>query len=164
MNFDFKYKLLGYGWAKVYLQFENKKIQIDASYFNNPPFELLNGINNIISKKANSSDVIFICEPGEYKLTLTKLNDREILLKLFLADEWISFNFIDENGNEVNKNINYVFITETIIYIASFAKLIFSNMQNILKSYGEKGYKEKWDERYSFPRKEYRKLKKYLKI
>ena len=145
---ELEYKVLDAGWATCEVGNGNESRLITISYLHDTLKELaLSAIN--IRNKENQS-VIFMDEPGEHKLILSKKNGSKIIYELRWYRDWASWNIIPED--------DYKLILRGETTLPKYVNEVRKVLINIKETIGPKLYKEKWGE-HEFPLEEYEELK-----
>ena len=146
---NFEYKLTGAGWALATLEMGTQKIEMTVSYLHDSLANLTE-VLLILMQAPSSGSVVFMEEPGEHEMILTRTNDQlEIEIKWF--DDWASWDMYPKDQfKSVLKTKENFWEAYTI-----FKKAI----ESVLNEHGLDGYKDKWGE-HDFPEMELLELKK----
>lgn len=135
------------GWARVHIENEFENTHCAVSYLHDSLKNLALSAINIQTKKYQS--VIFMDEPGEYKLVLERNDDKNIIYELRWFKEWASWNEISDDDYEV--------IMKGETTIISYVNQIRNILVKIFNEIGPEIYQEKWIE-HKFPIEEYNRL------
>jgi len=122
---EFKYKLIGTGWAECSLQTKNSAVIITASYLDDALDNLSRAIRAIL-KGANYSNAIFTEEPGEYRWVFNVLDENKLRIRIVEYDDlWLGLP--DEDGKIIFEDI-----VEKNLFICKFL----SEIDILIDTYG----------------------------
>lgn len=150
MSFD--YTLENAGWATFQIQIDGEIYKYSVSYLHDSLLELSESAISLIETK-NNFEVIFMDEPGELILQLSK-DSKTGYVKL--NGKWDKDTYAHRN----KKIDEYYDVFTTKLKLYTYVKNIFIILDNIYNLYGEEGYLEKWGA-HEFPVSNYHKLKKW---
>src|SRR5688500_9590396 len=100
MQLQFTYNLSGVGWADAFIKNEFTEKEFVASYLYDSLKELIQGINKIIYNEADSADIIFMDEPGEHKMTISRIESEKLLIDLKWTMDWPSYGDASDESYE----------------------------------------------------------------
>lgn len=108
-----------------------------------------------MDNESQSEQIVFMGEPGEHVLVLTKLAADDIELLIFQHDGWSDSDVFTIAEKRI------VFRDRTTLI--NVAKSVQNTADHLLSEYGVEGYKEQWH-RYDFPFTQFNELKKKLNL
>jgi hypothetical protein len=146
INID--YQINDAGWATGKIGNEDTSETFGISYLHDSLKELAESAIEIQNKDCKS--VIFMEEPGEHQLVLTKKDRNLIEYELRWYREWASW-------NETSVD-NFELILKGETTIPKYINQVRTVLIKIMNDIGPELYKEKWGE-HDFPITEYEKLK-----
>jgi len=139
MSVRLRYELTGTGWAECEVEVGDQRVVATASYLSDALDELCRAVVELLRGEP-SSRAAFDEEPGEYRWLFDRVaEDRVRVRVLEFRELW---------GNRPDAEGQLVFDAEC--RLRTFAGALLSELQRLLRSYGEAGYKEKWAE-HGFP-------------
>lgn len=136
------------GWAVGTIGNGENVVSFDVSYLHDSLKELAESAIEIQEKETKS--VIFMAEPGESKLVLSKKEDRKINFELRWYADWASWNIISEDDYEI--------VLEGKTTIPKYVNQVRKVLAKIMDEIGPIEYRKKWQE-HDFPMDEYQSLK-----
>lgn len=145
-----KYKLENAGWAMVTIGNGTTHERLGVSYLHDSLKEL--AVSAIRIRDKTELSVIFMEEPGEMHLLLTRARDTKLNFELRWFKDWASWNMISQDDYEI------ILTGETTV--TSYINQVRSVLTKIYDEIGLELYKKKWIE-HEFPITEYEKLKSY---
>lgn len=155
MTKSFEYNLTGTGWAEVIFTNDNNTVSFEASYLNDPLAELFEGLLNLKFGKTENEKVVFVGEPGEHSLILTKQQNEILKVEIYWNQDW-------EELYVGHKKPNYQYKKELIYSdtdtIQNFISKICDGIDNLLKRLTLSEYKRLWSQ-YDFSIKIYNKIR-----
>ena len=155
MTKDFNYHLTGTGWAEAFFSSESQNIRFEISYLSDPLAELFEGLCRLINNQSNTEKIIFVEEPGEHSLIISKLAHDTIKVEIFLSDEWEAISNAYQTASK--KELIYS-DTDTL---TNFASVICVGTDSLLQRLTLAEYKEKWS-LFEFPIDGYKQLRQLL--
>jgi hypothetical protein len=135
MSFTFRYELNGAGWATARLTCGELRLNMEVSYLHDSLRELAEAAR-AINAGAGSARVLFMDEPGETQLLLSRFGDR-LRVEGRWFDDWNSW------GLHPSDEFRVVFVCETTV--RRFVGEVTKELETILRQYGRVGYLQKWD-------------------
>jgi hypothetical protein len=141
MPFSLIYDLEGAGWAMARIEDGSAHFHVTVSYLHDSLTELAEAAISLTNGDKSAS-VIFMDEPGEVHLLLDVKNKEEILYELRWFDDWASWN--------IHPADDYKIIHSGQAYLQEFTASVRGQLEELLQTYGEMGYKERWIE-HEFP-------------
>lgn len=152
MTNDFIYRLTGTGWADVTFSNENQTITFEASYLNDPLSDLYDSLLRLIQNESNSELILFVEEPGEHSLLLTKTENGNLQIEIYWNQEWEEF-YPDTEKQDIKKELVY----SDIDTLDNLTSSIIKGTKNLLAAVGLEEYKDQWH-LYEFPLKSFQAL------
>jgi hypothetical protein len=140
----FEYKLNRAGWATATLECSGRTAEMTVSYLHDSLKDLLSALI-ALRDGAREVSVIFMDEPGEHRLTLTRIGDSEIQIVIDWFSDWQSWGLPSRAPERV---------LECKTRFADARGQVLSTVQALLEEVGEAAYKENWIE-HEFPRAAY---------
>lgn len=137
------------GWATVGLACGSAAVEMPTSYLHDSLRDLLSAVNAIVAGAVEAT-VVFMDEPGEHHLHVTRLDVERISLEVIWFDEWQSWGIGSSEGKSV-------LACETTI--AHLRGQVLSAAQAIIDDYGMDGYRARWEE-HDFPVAQYEDLRR----
>ncbi|CAN5579922.1 hypothetical protein BH10ACI2_BH10ACI2_24540 [soil metagenome] len=153
MTFDFEYELTGSGWAAAVISTEDRRFQMTASYLSDALGDLLQALIDLMEGKHKVS-FTFMDEPGEHRVSITKIDVRKVLMEIDWFDDWLSWGMDDEKKGKR--------VLDLELELPELTNKVKNSLDQIIKKYGLSGYKAKWVE-HDFPVHNYEKLKLYIR-
>ena len=151
----FTYSLTGTGWAEATFTNEEKTVSFDASYLNDPLEELFTGLINLKESKSTYEQIVFVEEPGEHTLLLTKQENEIIKIEIYWNEEWQELYIGHKKpDSEYKKELLY----SDIDTLDNFILAICRGVENLVQRIGLNEYKNLWH-LYDFPIDSFDKLK-----
>ena len=147
-SFSFKYDVKSSGWADGEISNGIQKVEVTASYLHDTLSELCEMTLDVLDS-ATSGKVIFMNEPGEHHLIVTKLNETELSYQLFWYDDW-------ESWGEISSDL-YTEVISGSCSISIFKEQVVNALKEIYTTLGPEIYKKRWIE-HDFPENLYKKL------
>lgn len=130
--FKFRVQSLSYGWCRVFMLINNKRIDYNASYLGaNPLASFIEACEEFLIE-GGDYHIVWQQEPGMLKIDLNL--DEHQMLQLDITDT-----ISQDNGCH-----------ETIPY-DSFLQAIISEGFRVLNAFGLYGYRQSWQDRTDFP-------------
>lgn len=143
MHIHIDYRLTGSGWAECTVSSDERNCVLTASYLSDALRNLVLAANGVL---ANFSALTFSFdeEPGEFRWVITAIRLNEIQVEvLWFPETW---------GGRPNSEGTSVYVS--VCRPLVFAKAVADAAKQVLDIYGEKGYRDKWDE-HLFPMGQY---------
>ena len=154
MTKNFEYNLTGTGWAEVIFTNDKKTVSFVASYLNDPLAELFEGLIKLKLGKTENEKIVFVEEPGEHSLILTKQQNGILKVEIYWNEEWEELYLGHKNPDYQYKKQLIYSDTDTI---QNFISKICEGTDNLLKRLTLSEYKRLWSQ-YDFP------IEIYIKI
>jgi hypothetical protein len=153
MQIQIDYRLTGSGWAECTVSSADQTCLASASYLSDALRNLILAANCALAGFSNFS-FRFDEEPGEFRWVITsprpsETNEIQIEI-LYFPDLW--------GGRPYEEG---ALLYRSRCRPVVFAKAVESAAKQVLDTYGESGYKEKWDE-HPFPTVQYLELVKAI--
>lgn len=142
------YEVEDAGWATGRIGNGINVVEFDVSYLHDSLKELAQSAIGIKEKEMKS--VIFMAEPGENKLIISKEENGKIMYELRWYKDWASWGLIDENDYET--------VLKGATTAAKYLNQVRSILIKIMDEIGHLEYRKKWKE-HDFPMEEYEILK-----
>jgi hypothetical protein len=149
MGFRLTYGLEGAGWATVRIEADSGFVDVTVSYLHDSLRELAEAAK-ALSAGAESGRVVFMDEPGEVQLFLTRTG-KEVCFEARWFDDWSSW------GMHFSNEFKVILSGRTTVH--RFVGEVSKELQKLLHEHGEDGYKAKWIEA-EFPRQLHEELLK----
>jgi hypothetical protein len=135
------------GWAGFTLLTEDVDMNMTISYLYDSLLDLVTSANKAYELAIGEAcNVIFMEEPGEYKMTVTKTDASHVKLSFYYGMEW-------EPTEE-----DYIFEIETVVPFKLYASEVYKAANKIFVDMGEEGYLDRWY-RHPFPTEALNKLR-----
>jgi hypothetical protein len=152
MTKHFNYWLTGTGWAEVFFTSDNQNIRFEFSYLSDPITDLFDGLYRMSNNQSDALKILFVEEPGEHSLIISKVDNEKIKIEIFWSDEWEGIS--NTNQTQTKKELVY-FDTDTL---KNFTLVICNGIDSLLGRHSLTDYKEKWS-LFEFPMEKYKLLK-----
>jgi len=137
MPFSLTYDLEDAGWAMARIEDDSAHFDITVSYLHDSLAQLAEAAISL-NNGNKSASVIFMDEPGEVHLLLDVKTKEEVLYELRWFDDWTSWNMHPAD--------DYKTFHSGQTSLREFTASVRNQLEEILKTYGEQGYKERWIE------------------
>lgn len=146
-EFTLQYELHGAGWATVSVA-QVHSVEMTVSYLHDSLRQLAESAI-ALERAAKQSKVIFMNEPGEHQLCLTRSGVDELDYQIRWYDDWESWGLYPTDQYKVvlSGQVSFTRYREQVVRV----------LHNIYDSIGVDRYKELWVE-HDFPMNEYRTL------
>jgi hypothetical protein len=148
---ELEYKLDDAGWVNAALIVGDFRRSMTVSYLHDSLKQLLEGIIALY-EGADKAVVVFMDEPGEHQLLLSKADD-SFTCELRWYRDWASWDMHPKDQFEQ--------VVTAPFELQLFSKNIIDEVDKIYCKYGVEGYKENWVE-HDFPYNQYMKLKRLV--
>ena len=155
MTKDFNYHLTGTGWAEAFFTSYLQNIRFEISYLSDPLSDLFEGLCRLINNQSDTEKVIFVDEPGEHSLIISKRENDIIKIEIFWSDEWEAISIAYKTTSK--KDLVYS-DTDTL---RNFTAIICTGVDSLLERLTLTEYKEKWH-LFEFPGDSYKILRQLL--
>lgn len=143
MHIQIDHRLTGSGWAECILSSDGRACLLTASYLSNALGNLVLAANGVLAG-FSALTFSFDQEPGEFRWLITTPRPNEIQVEVLQFPElW---------GGRPNEEGRSIFAWSC--HPVEFAKAVANAARRVLETYGELGYREKWDE-HPFPTAQY---------
>jgi hypothetical protein len=146
--FHFSYELDGAGWATARIDHGNVSVDMTASYLHDSLRELANAVFRISRALTAEQRVVFMDEPGEHQLTLTR-EGGECLYSVQWFDDWDSWGLRTLPGSTD--------ICCGSVTVQRLVHQVYIALLSVYEKHGENGYKDQWIE-HEFPSAEMQRL------
>jgi len=150
MSVRLRYELRGTGWSECELEIDEQRVVASASYLSDALDELCRAVVEIL-RGERSSRAAFDEEPGEYRWLFDRIGDERLRIRVL--------DFPELWGNRPDEEGELLFDAEC--RLRTFAGALLSELQRLLETYGESGYREKWAE-HEFPMRRMHQLRDLL--
>lgn len=147
---DIEYRLWGKGWATAIIRSEEGYVEALASYLHDSLRELAQAAIDL-SRNVPEATVVFMDEPGEYHLVLTREKGTQLLYEVRWFDEWASWQEVPHDQYAVE-----LYGRTTI---ERFRHQVIGVLENLDRTLGPKRYREEWV-RADFPSTEFETLRR----
>lgn len=135
----FKYRLTGSGWAECELRIGQHAVTATASYLSDPLPAMLKGLCSIL-EGWNSAQWSFEEEPGQFRWLVERHPGDRLRCRVYAMAE--SFDHRPNDAGEL--------LFDAEADFAEFMRAVCSGVIEVLRTYGERQYAERWA-RYPFP-------------
>ncbi len=78
----FNYWLVEFGWAEVFFVSSEQAIRFEFSYHSDPLTSLIESLLSLLSSSVGEANVDFFNEPGLNRLTITKLDNETVIIRI----------------------------------------------------------------------------------
>lgn len=147
-RFYFDYELHEAGWATARIRDSDFTVDMTVSYLHDSLRELANAAFTI-SRTPGTSRVVFMDEPGEHQLTLTREYGQECHYSICWFEDWDSWGMKSLPGS---RNV-----CSGTVSVRRLVHQVYSCLWTLYEQYGVAGYKERWGE-HDFPHQEMQRL------
>src|SRR4026209_1055809 len=90
------YWLTGRGWAEAFFSNDRQNIRFELSYLSDPLMDLFEALVKLIKGQSDREKVVFLDEPGQQILIISKQKGDMISVEIFWSDTY------DEIGHQYN--------------------------------------------------------------
>jgi len=142
----------GTGWAEVTFASDKQTITFEVSYLSDPLPDLFEALYRLLQRETTSEKIIFADEPGEHRLALTIVDERNLKVEIYWSDEWEEMAIVPTPVT--NKQLVY----EDSDTVENFSKIICIGIDDLLSRMTIEEYKKQWH-LFEFPKDSYNKLK-----
>ncbi|WP_298758269.1 hypothetical protein [uncultured Psychroserpens sp.] len=136
------------GWAIANIGNGDLIKQMTVSYLHDTLKQLAESAIFIQDEKAKR--IIFMDEPGEHHLIISRISEKEIEFEIRWYDDWTDWNAIEDE--------KFTSVLSGKTTKSNYVNEIRNVLKNIWEKYGEESYKEKWIN-HEFPKRELEKLR-----
>ena len=147
-RFGFEYELHQAGWATARIRHSDSFVEMPVSYLHDSLRELATATFTI-SRGAKSSRVVFMDEPGEHHLTLTREEDAMCRYSIDWFNDHHSWGLRIIPGGE--------HICAGNVSVRRLVQQVYSELYRLHEVFGVAGYKERWVA-HEFPHTEMQRL------
>ncbi len=142
MSLSIEYRLLKSGWAECTVRVGDKSQELTASYLSDALGNLVLAASAMLAGM-HSVATSFDEEPGEYRWVLERVTGADISVQVLEFGElW---------GHKPNSEGKV--LIQTTCHPLVFGQAVHKAATSVLATYGEAGYKERWQE-HEFPFKQ----------
>jgi hypothetical protein len=135
-SFVLQYDLHEHGWATARLFHGDVSVDMTASYLRDSLRELALAAY-AISRGPGTSRVIFMDEPGEHQLTLTRdIGVADCRYELVWFDDWEIWGMHHLPGSQ--------FVCAGTVPVRRLVQQVYTLLWNLYETYGEAGYEVRW--------------------
>ena len=145
---ELEYNFQDHGWASGKISNAKDEIIFDISYLNDSLKEL--AVSAIELKDKETKSVVFMSEPGEHILKLSKSQNGKLNYELRWYKDWFSWNLLAET--------NYKVVLEGETTLVKYKNQVRNILIKIHDKIGPIDYKKRWILN-DFPIEEYELLK-----
>src|SRR4051812_8224195 len=131
MSFRVEYEVGNAGWANCRVAFGDLVVDMTASYLHDSLHQLCDVVASI-ARGARSGTVVFVDEPGEHHLNLTRTGESDVSVQIVWHDEWTSWGI----GAAVKSRV----ILEETTTVAHLRGQTYSAARAVLDSLGPEEY------------------------
>jgi hypothetical protein len=149
-RFTLEYELHEHGWATARLMHGDDQLEMLASYLHDSLKQLADAALQIARGPANTT-VVFMDEPGEHQLTVTRLEDDVCHYAVDWCDDWHSWGMRKHGSQHPSR------VAEGETESRRFIQQVNTVLWRLFDEYGTDGYKERWCE-HAFPLHEMQRL------
>ncbi|MBE9102674.1 hypothetical protein [Vacuolonema iberomarrocanum] len=146
-EFTLQYELHGAGWATASVE-QVHTVAMTVSYLHDSLRQLAESAI-ALERHAKQSKVIFMSEPGEHQLCLTRGGVNELDYQIRWYDDWESWG--------MHPTDQYQVVLSGKVSVMRYREQVAKVLHNIYDGIGTDRYKELWVE-HDFPTNEYRTL------
>jgi hypothetical protein len=132
----FEYKLKKAGWATATLVCSGQTVEMTVSYLHDSLKNLLTAVI-ALRNGAIEASVIFMDEPGEHRLTLTRIGDSDVHIAIDSFSDWKSWGLASHAPER---------LLECTTAFADLRDQVLSATRALLAEVGEAEYKARWIE------------------
>lgn len=143
------YRVENAGWATGSIGNGSTSVQFDVSYLHDSLKELAESAIQI--QFTDTQTVIFMGEPGEHRLVLTKHNNDTINFEVRAYSDWVDWVLPEDTENEI--------VLSGTTTIKEYKNEVLNVLRKIFSELGPELYKDKWIND-DFPIDEFRELNK----
>ena len=137
------------GWATVTVDCADQHVEMAASYLHDSLRHLAAAAIALVAG-AREAKVIFMDEPGEHELILSRGAGDTVEIAVWWYDDWKSWNMSAYPG------VRRLHGSTTVAHVRG---QVLSELTRLFRDYGEAGYREAWVE-HGFPTAEMRELER----
>lgn len=130
---NLNYIIDGTGWATIEISNGLETVNLNVSYLHDSLKDLTVSVLEL--KERNKSQVLFMDEPGEHLLVLSKVSDNEISYDLRWYDDWVSWGLTDVN--------NFKIMLSGTVSFTHYTSIALENLDKIYNEFGMEKYKQK---------------------
>ena len=149
-KFSLAYELHQHGWATATLCNDDAKIDMAVSYLHDTLRELANAAYHV-SRGAADRMVVFMDEPGEHQLKITRLQDGDCAYSVDWYDDWQSWG-MNSIGDGCPKRV-----AQGVVSARRFTQQVHTALWTLFHSFGIDGYRSRWRQ-HDFPEAEMKRL------
>jgi hypothetical protein len=143
------YELVGSGWAEITIECSGQRVQFLASYLSDCLKDLATQATNI-AHGAVEGYVDFLDEPGEHRLSISRVDEKNISMEIWEYQHWVP----------MHPSATPVACKLTCKTSAAHLRgQVHSAMGRLLEKHGVDGYQAKWANA-PFPMAEYQRLQR----
>lgn len=148
---QFKYELIGTGWANGFIELNSQKILFSPSYITDAFGDLLGGLTDLSSGEERVVTFLWEEEPHGLGWRLELQDSKELFLTITEYNDTLDYIKGKEGVTIVDATCNFL----------DFVKMVIIEADKILLRYGIVGYQNLWAE-HEFPLSSYLQLKYFL--
>lgn len=146
-QFRLEYELHDAGWATATVSFGRRSVPMVVSYLHDSLRQLASAIDSL-DMKAREASVVFMDEPGEHHLILTRTAADAIAVEVVWYADWRSWKMYDGPGeSRLQGKVRFADLRARVVAL----------LAELLARHGRRGYRKKWVE-HPFPMAEYERL------
>ena len=146
-----EYDLSGAGWATAWIRSDDGYVEAVTSYLHDTLRELAQAAIDLC-RRAPEATVVFMDEPGEYHLVLTRKKGNELLFEVRWFKDWASWGMYPKNAYRVE--------LQGSTTVERFRDQVLGVLDKLDQTLGPTKYREEWIEA-DFPTAEYETLSRY---
>ena len=146
---DIEYNLWGTGWATATIRSGDGYVEALTSYVHNSLRELVQAAIHLCNH-APETTVVFMNEPGEHHLVLTRREGIQLHFEVRWFRDWTSWGLCPPDQYRVELHGSTT--------VEQFRDQVLTVLENIDRTLGPKQYREEWVEA-DFPSAEYETLR-----
>ncbi|MFZ5893624.1 MAG: hypothetical protein ACOY0T_21355 [Myxococcota bacterium] len=150
MSFRLEYEVGEAGWANCCVAFDEQLVKMTVSYLHDSLHELCDVVASIAGG-AQTGTVVFMDEPGEHHMNLTRVTDNDVLVHIVWHDDWTSWGIASANR----------VVLQGTTSISHLRDQTYSAVRDILDCIGPTEYRRRWGE-HDFPEAAFRRLEETL--
>lgn len=147
-RFYFAYELHQAGWATARIRHGDNSVDMPVSYLHDSLRELAIAVY-WVAQGPTTERVVFMAEPGEHQLTLTRIDGADCCYFIELFNDW------DRWGIRWLSASNP--ICNGVVPVRRLVQQVYSVLWALYAEFGETGYKARWGQ-HDFPLAEMQRL------
>lgn len=134
MDVEIQYELEGRGWSVCRLEIYGQACTVTALYWSNALGHFVDAVNHLL-QGGRTAQFSFAEEPGEYRWTIERDEDRGVTVRIFEFPDWVW---------RPTKDSDAVLIFEATCPLHDFGKALANALGRLLEEHGIAGYHREW--------------------